>query len=135
MNYTTQITGSPYQIHPGEAFSAYVSRMDEANGGSFLSDFAEQHPDIVDTLGAAESLPLAEVLWPEMTPDQQDAFTDSPDFEAMTQGLDDDGPMEPEALLAAAFEDCMTRADLLGLAESRAPGVLVRVATRIRSAP
>lgn len=143
MQYTTQVEGSPYQIQPGEAFSAYVRRMDDACGGSFLADYAGQQPDVVDFLGTVESAALADALWSEMTADQRMAWTeDSPDYETITQGQSDDLDYPEdggeEALDAyyrvvteRAFDDCFGRADLLGLAENHAPGVLARVAARI----
>lgn len=145
MQYTTQVQGSPYQIQPGEAFSAYVARMDDACGGSFLADYAGQQPDVVDLLGTVESADLADALWSEMTADQRMAWTeDSPDYMSLTQGLCDDLDYPEDggealdayhhAVVRAAFKDCMTRADLLGLAEMCAPGVLARVAARIRGA-
>ncbi len=143
MNYTTQITGSPYQIQPGEAFSHYVFRMEDVTGGSFLADYAEDHVYVVDLLGAVESAMLADAIWAEMTEDQRLAWTeDSPDYMSLTQGLCEDLDYPEEggealdayhhAVVRAAFEDCMIRADLLGLAENRASGLLARVATRLR---
>ena len=145
MQYTTQTASSPYQIHPGEAFSAYALRMDDATGGSFLADYASTHPDVVDFLGTVESGALADTVWAEMTEEQRMSWTeDSPDYMSMTQGLCEDLDYPEEggealdayhrAVVKEAFDDCMTRADLLGLAESEAPGVLARVAVRLRSA-
>lgn len=146
MQYTTQTDGSPYQIQPGEAFSAYVRRMDDACGGSFLADYAEERPDVVDLVGTVESAALADALWSEMTADQRMAWTeDSPDYETITQGQSDDLDYPEdggeEALDAyyrvvteRALDDCFARSDLLGLAEMCAPGVLARVAARLRSA-
>lgn len=142
MNYTTQTDGSPFQIQPGEAFSHYVFRMEDVTGGSFLADYAEDHVYVVDLLGAVESTVLADAIWAEMAEDQRMAWTeDSPDYMSLTQGLCDDLDYPEDggealdayhhAVVRAAFEDCMTRADLMGLAEMCAPGVLVRVATRI----
>ena len=146
MQYTAQVEGSPYQIQPGEAFSAYVARMDDATGGSFLADYAEERPDVVDLLGTVESAPLADALWSEMTAEQRTSWTeDSPDYETITQGLsgdldypEDEGEEALDAyhrvVTERALDDCLSRADLLGLAEMCAPGVLARVAARLRSA-
>lgn len=147
--YATQVDGSPYQIRPGEAFSAYVARMDDACGGSFLADYAVQQPDVVDLLGTVESAPLTDALWSEMTEGQRMAWTeDSPDYMTITQGLcedldypEDEGRDGGGALDAyhrivteRAMDDCLARADLLGLAELCAPSVLARVAARLRGA-
>ena len=145
MQYTTQVQGSPYQIEPGEAFSAYVARMDDACEGSFLADYAGQRPDVVDILGAVESAVLTDALWSEMDEGQRMAWTeDSPDYMTITQCLCDDldYPEDGGQALDAyhrvvterALDDCLSRADLLGLAEMCAPGVLARVAARLRSA-
>lgn len=142
MQYTTQIQGSPYQIHPGEAFSAYVRRMDDACGGSFLADYAEERPDVVDILGTVESAILRDLLWSEMTEGRRAYFCDSADFASQTEAYEDADNPDPDAdpdayyrvLIRLGCDDPLTRANLLGLAENHAPGVLARVAARLRGA-
>lgn len=146
MQYTTQVQGSPYQIHPGEAFSAYVRRMDDACGGSFLYRYTRRQRVVIDFLGTVESAPLADAIRSEMTEEQRTSWTeDSPDYETITQGLsgdldypEDEGEEALDAhhriVTERALDDCLSRADLLGLAEMCAPGVLARVAARLRSA-
>ncbi len=134
MNYTNQSADSPYQIHAGEAFSAYVARMEDACDGSFLADYAADHPDVVDTLGEAESDDLAAAIKAEMSDDEFDALIMSPDYMSQTEGLDDDSEFDEAGVLPLAIDDPLTRAEIMGLAEMYAPGVLERVAARLRSA-
>lgn len=143
MQYTTQTDGSPYQIRAGETFSAYVDRMTTVIGGGFLG-YAEERPDVVDFLGTVESAPLAGALWAEMTADQRVSWTeDSPDYASITVGLCEDLDYPEDggealdayhhAVVTEALDDPLTRSDLLGLAEGHVPGVLARVAARLRS--
>lgn len=140
MNYMTQITGSPYQIQPGEAFSAYIRRMDDACGGSFLYRYTRRQREVIDFLGTVDSVALADALLSELDEDQMYDFCESPDFASQIEGLESD--TDPEEDPAGYYQDMtrlgcddpLTRANLLGLAENCAPGAMGRVATRLRGA-
>lgn len=140
MQYTTQTDGSPYQIHAGETFSAYVRRMDNACGGSFLYRHTRRLRAVIDLLGTVESAPLADAIRFEMTGEQMYEFCESPDFASQTEGLESDADQEENPvgyyldMVRLGCDDPLTRANLLGLAENHAPGVLARVAARLRGA-